>query len=626
MMNNSKTFYDTLHKSKIITPILLAAAIIFFTLFFYVPHITEKNSIEMATKNSITSVEQIKLTRAYYVDSVVKDVKKFAPNLKFSYAHEGINGLLPLPTTTIHNLSKIFSDNSGIKYNLYSNYPFAFKADRVLNSFQKEALKQIQRTDDGLYVKKDTIDGKPVLRVAVTDFMTDQACVDCHNTHPEKTWDFDWVLGDKRGVIEVITPLEDTIASNHEVRDNILYIISFVGLLLVIYLSFILLSREKELLDANDELSGRFKTLYKDFDKNVIASTTDKKGIIIYASEMFCRFSGYAREELIGKNHNIVRHADMPAAIFKEMWKTIESGKTWTGEVKNRVRDGGYYWVYAVITPVFDKNGNIIEYNAIRQDITSKKELEKLNENLEDRVAKAIIQAQEQELHMLNQSKLAQMGEMLSMIAHQWRQPLAAISSTASSMELKIMMDDYESAFFNSSIKNIQSYSQHLSRTINDFRNFFQDTKVLQQITFEKIIKDTLNIVQISLNNQNIIIEVQNNYTEEFSTYENEFKQVLLNLLKNSEDAILENKIVDAKIVITTYKKDNNIVLEVADNGGGIRDEIIDKIFDPYFSTKDKKNGTGLGLYMSKTIIEKHCAGSLLCSSTQNRAKFQIIL
>lgn len=91
----------------------------------------------MATKSSIISAEQIKLTRAYYVDSVVKDIKKYAPNIKFTYDHEGLNGEIPLPTTTIHNLSAIFSANSGLKYNLYSEYPFAFKKDRKLDAFQK---------------------------------------------------------------------------------------------------------------------------------------------------------------------------------------------------------------------------------------------------------------------------------------------------------------------------------------------------------------------------------------------------------------------------------------------------------------------------------------------------------
>lgn len=626
MKNKFNSILKTLHASIIITPILFAATITFTTLFFYIPYITEKNSIDMATRNSIVSVEQIKQTRAYYVDSVVKDIKKYAPNMKFSYNHEGVNGVLPLPTTTIHNLSAIFS-NSGVKYNLYSNYPFAFKKDRVLSPFQKEALEYTQQSDDGIYIKKEYIDAKPVLRVAVTDFMSDQACVDCHNSHPERTWPSGmWKLGDKRGVLEVITPLSDIIASNIKARNNIIIFISIIGFFLVTFLSYILVKREKTLLDANDELEEELKNILKDFDKNVIASTTDKEGNIIYASDMFCKLSKYTKEELVGANHNVINHADMPRELFRDMWKTISSGNIWRGEIKNSTKDGGYYWVDAIISPVFDNAGNIIEYNAIRQDITSKKELENLNKTLEEKISVAITQSQEKELHMLNQSKMAQMGEMLSMIAHQWRQPLGAISSTASALDLKILIEDYEKEFFARSIKDILAYSQHLSLTINDFRNFFKDSKVVSQSNFKTIIDETIQIVKISIQNHNIAISIENNFVDDIYIYENEFKQVILNLIKNAEDAIIENNIKNSFIKIKTYKEEKNAVFEIEDNGGGVDNKIMSKIFDPYFSTKDKQSGTGLGLYMSKTIIENHCCGSLECLNTKDGARFRIIL
>ncbi len=621
-----KNILKVLHKSTIITPIIFAATIIFITLFFYVPYITEKNSIKMATKHSITSVEQIKLTRAYYVDSVVKDVKKYAPQLEFSYDHKGVNGKIPLPTTTIHDLSAIFSDNSGLKYNLYSDYPFAFKKQRILTPFQKEALQQTNKTDDGLYVKKDIIDGKPVLRVAVTDFMTDKACVECHNTHPERTWEKEkWKLGDKRGVIEVITPLEDEIASNIAVRNNILIFISIIGFFLLVFLSYTLLRREKQLLDANDELTEDFKNLYKDFDKNVIASTTNPDGIITYASDRFCTLSGYSKDELVGCNHNIIRHPDMDKKIFETMWDTIQDGKVWRGDVKNLKKDGGFYWVDAIISPVFDENQNIIEYTAIRQDITNNIEIEDINKNLEEKISQAIKETKEKEQHMLNQSKMAQMGEMLSMIAHQWRQPLTAISSTASTLELKIILDSYDKDFFQKSIKDIQSYSQHLSLTINDFRNFFRDSKTINQTTFQKIIDDVLNIIQVSVENKNISLSVINDFKNDIYIYENEFKQVVLNLIKNAEDAILEKSPKNTYIKIRTYSdEEKNAIFEIEDSGGGISQEIIKDIFKPYFSTKDEKNGTGLGLYMSKIIIENHCLGSIECLNTEDGAIFRI--
>ena len=581
----------------------------------------------MATKNSIISLEQIKLTRAYYVDSVVKDVKKYAPNLKFSYDHEGVNGVIPLPTTTIHDLSKIFSNNSGIKYNLYSNYPFAFKKNRKLSKFQKKALRYAQESDDGIYVKKDFLEGKPVLRVVVTDFMTDQACVDCHNSHLERTWSEDmWEIGDKRGVLEIITPIDEILASNLEARNNIVIFISIIGIFLVLYISYVLMKREKELLDANDEIQEKLKNILKDFNKNVIASTTDVDGNIIYASDLFCKLSEYSRDELVGVNHNIIRHEDMSKEFYKDMWEIIESGKVWRGEIKNSTKSGGFYWVDAIISPVFNTKGKIIEYNSIRQDITNKKELESLNKSLKEKISAAVILTQEKEQHMLNQSKMAQMGEMLSMIAHQWRQPLAAISSTASALELKMIIDDYDQLVFTAGIKDIQAYSQHLSLTINDFRNFFKDSKVVSKTTFENIIDDTVQIVKTSLQHHDTILSIHNDFTDEFCIYENEFKQVILNLIKNAEDAIIENGISHGLIEIKTYRHGTDAIFEVLDNGRGIDSEIMARIFDPYFSTKDKKSGTGLGLYMSKTIIENHCLGSIECFNTEDGARFKITI
>ncbi len=168
---------ENLHRTNIFKPIIVTTLIIIIALAVYIPYITDKNLTNTIVKNSLNAVEQIKLTRAYYVDTVVGDIKEFAPDIKFSYEHEGINGIIPLPTTTIHNLSDIFSKNTGIQYHLYSNFPFQNRVDRNLTKFEKEALQFTQESADGTYFKHDVIDGKKVLRVAVTDYMTSESCV-----------------------------------------------------------------------------------------------------------------------------------------------------------------------------------------------------------------------------------------------------------------------------------------------------------------------------------------------------------------------------------------------------------------------------------------------------------------
>lgn len=135
----------------------------------------------------------------------------------------------------------------------------------------------------------------------------------------------------------------------------------------------------KRIQIALEDTNKKLQEYIKIVDENVITSQADTKGIVTYASEAFCRISGYTKEELIGKNHNIVRHPDMPKAVFEELWKTIKSGKTWEGEIKNRKKDGSCYWVYSVISPIIGSNGKIEKYTAVRQDITDKKLIEELS-------------------------------------------------------------------------------------------------------------------------------------------------------------------------------------------------------------------------------------------------------
>ncbi len=225
---------------------------------------------------------------------------------------------------------------------------------------------------------------------------------------------------------------------------------------------------------------------------------------------------------------------------------------------------------------------------------------------------------------ILNQSKLAQMGEMISMIAHQWRQPLAAISATTSNLKLKIKLNNIDAKYFENEITLIDNYSQHLSKTIDDFRGFLHEDVLIQTSTLEDIVKDVLNITNKSLENKNITLQTTFTCNITINTYVSEVKQVVLNLIKNAEDALIYNNIKQPKIFIKTLVKGKNKIIVVEDNAGGIPLNIQDKIYEPYFSTKKKKNGTGLGLYMSKIIIEEHCKGKLCFQSDKKGTLFRI--
>jgi signal transduction histidine kinase len=253
--------------------------------------------------------------------------------------------------------------------------------------------------------------------------------------------------------------------------------------------------------------------------------------------------------------------------------------------------------------------------------------LKEANKNLEKKVQEELAQIREKDKQLIHQSRLAQMGEMINMIAHQWRQPLSSINSTINNLIFKLKFEqEVDKDLFEQELKLIENYSQHLSETIDDFRNFFKKNKNLTSISIKSLFEDTLNIAKVSLENKNISVKIDYLCDIEIKTYPNEIKQVLLNLIKNAQDALIENNIKNPYISIYTRCDENNVILIIEDNAGGIPNDIIEHIFDPYFSTKLEKDGTGLGLYMSKTIIQEHCNGKLDVENSDFGAKFTIKL
>ena len=261
-----------------------------------------------------------------------------------------------------------------------------------------------------------------------------------------------------------------------------------------------------------------------------------------------------------------------------------------------------------------------------------KEQEEKQKIVLQDKIAAALEEQKKinqmlvnKERLMLHQSRLAQMGEMVAMIAHQWRQPLNSISLTVNNLLIKCMVGNIEQEVFEAELKLIDNYSQYLSSTIDDFRGFFREDKVKELTTLTKIITSTLTIIKTSIENKRIKIIIDMDEDIEFTTYVNEVQQVILNLLKNAEDILIEREIQKPIIWINSTFKNKSLILTIKDNGGGIADNILTKVFEPYFSTKKDKNGTGLGLYMSKTIIDNHCNGKISVSNDKDGAIFKIL-
>ena len=237
-----------------------------------------------------------------------------------------------------------------------------------------------------------------------------------------------------------------------------------------------------------------------------------------------------------------------------------------------------------------------------------------------------LIQLNEKDRFIAKQSKFAAMGEMIGMIAHQWRQPLTGMSITTNNLLLDVELQDIDEKRFKDNLETVNKQIEYLSHTIDDFKNFFKPNIKSEVVDINKLIDDSCTIIDTTFKSNGI--EIEKNYIDGVTAVitKNDLMQIILNLLKNSMDAYVENKMEDRIINISTNQTSQKAFIRVKDNAGGIPKEIIEKIFDPYFSTKDKKNGTGLGLYMSKMIIESHLNGQLLVETIDSSTTFTIIL
>ena len=530
--------------------------------------------------------------------------------------------------------------------------------------------------------------------------------------------------------------------------DNLISIFLQSLLIIAVYL------HNKDDIHLKDALMNFQQQLREDtniFDRNIIVSEADLDGIITYVNPKFCEISGYSQEELIGQSHNILRDPDRSPEFFKELWSTIQGGKTFTGVLKNIRKDRTPYWVDMSITPIITK-GKISGYKAIRFDITDqvlakeglREKIDKQEDALKiqsDRFEFAInssrdgfwdydvtnqvfylssgwkkrlgfekdevvtylkylslipdehrfehhqamhdmlddypndleyvhfrirytlvtkagekiliedvgdaffdknqlptritgfhrdITDQERQAKMIeSQNRVSAMGEMIGNIAHQWRQPIGAINNVLNDLEFDIDLEELEtieSTQFLEVSKKVKEYTAHLSQTIDDFRSISSDEKVKSKFSIKDVLEAAYAIVSTEYEEHNINFSITSieKCSCEFNGYKRELMQVIINILNNAKDVLLEKKIENARVNITLLKNETDILIVIHDNAGGVPDAILEKIFDPYFTTKHESVGTGIGLYMSKKMIIEHFNGTLNVINENGGAKFTI--
>ena len=253
--------------------------------------------------------------------------------------------------------------------------------------------------------------------------------------------------------------------------------------------------------------------------------------------------------------------------------------------------------------------------------------LEELNAGLDCRVTSAVAESREKDRILIHQGRQAAMGEMIGNIAHQWRQPLNTLGLILQEVQITHDRDQLSREGLSASVKKALKLIAHMSSTIDDFRGFFRPDKERLPFNINQVVSRTLALIDPSLKNSGIDVRVQITADAGIVGYPNEYSQVLLNIILNCRDAFEGCDLDRPRVVtITVGWEEGRSVVTIADNAGGITDEVIDRVFDPYFTTKGPDKGTGIGLYMAKTIVEKHMGGKLSVRNADGGAEFRVVV
>lgn len=347
-----------------------------------------------------------------------------------------------------------------------------------------------------------------------------------------------------------------------------------------------------------------------------IATVTDNEGTIVYANKKFCEISKYSEEELLGQNHRLLKSDEHSAQFYTELWTTISNGKNWNGEIKNRAKDGSFYWVKTTIVPVMDSQKNIKYYVAIKTDITREKQMQEKLLHVEKQLiqqnlslaAKVAMKSSD----IVKNERLATIGTMASRIAHDLKNPLTILHTYADMLTPEILSKldskDKEKWF------RLQNSIFDMHRIIDDVLDFARTSEInKKKVSFLSILRLSMNHVRFSYG---IVIKLPENDVT-LNCDRRKIEGVMSNLINNAVYALDGQGEID----ISLSSDSEFVTIKVKDSGPGIPDENMEKIFEPMFTTKN--TGTGLGLVICKSIVEQH-SGSI--SVSNNPTTFTIKL
>ncbi len=383
---------------------------------------------------------------------------------------------------------------------------------------------------------------------------------------------------------------------------------------------------EKKLEEIN--ISSQLEAI----NKSTAIIEFDINGNILSANNNFLNISGYSLDEIQNKHHSMFcEESYVKSKDYKLFWDKLKNGVFDSGEYSRIGKNNKKFWIKASYNPIYNIDNDVIKIVKFAQDITEEKltsilytySLENKNDELQKIIDNEVNTRLELETRLIQQSKMAEMGNMLDNILHQWKQPLAMLSLHLSEMKLDFLIDNVDKE---SCLKNLESsikVIEFMNETSNNFRDFFSESKNSENFNLNTIILSVEKILAHRIKETNCKFHKQLNEDIMINGYKNEFAQVLLSILNNAFDKFVEENSENNLISIFLDKNEDFIVLKIMDNGGKIPESILpNKLFERNITTKDE--GTGVGLSISKNIIENNFKGKLFAYNLDDNAVFEI--
>lgn len=508
----------------------------------------------------------------------------------------------------------------------------------ALNSFENGEKEKIE------FVK---MNGELNIRL-MRPFITEKPCLKCHQHQG-------YHEGDIRGGLSVSLPIAPLAATmkpqliGNTITHGLIWIVGLIGIIF----------GTRKLHRHNSVL------MQSEFRYRTVADYTSDweywralDGSFIYISPNCSLLCGYSAEEFQRSPHLISeivhpddRHAfDNHTNLYNNDLDALQL------EFRIITREGMERWISHLCRQVYDASGKPLGYRASNRDITERKQIENemreqaelleseiaerqkvqevlasqqqqlqvLNHSLEERISDAVSELRRKDQMLILQGRQAAMGEMINNIAHQWRQPLNNVGLIVQNIRDAFENGDLTREDMETQVDKAMESIMYMSGTINDFSGFFHPEKESQSFQVDVIVKRALNFLRSTFSSSFIQVDFKEDQNVRVSGFPNEYLQALLNILGNARDVLLERQIADPLIQIRVFMQNNRSVVTISDNGGGIDETALPKIFDPYFTTKDPGKGSGIGLYMSKTIVEKNMNGKLTASNNEQGAVFRI--